>query len=99
MKDGGVVGTLSALKANDSKEDCMVRSSELGEVFRAEGLRHTPAQQGPNHLGLQHANFRAGRGGRHIVHFRAEPFEACLQKTDRSVDFKQNVSVFVDRAA
>ena len=35
-------GTKSALGVNDSQEDLMVSSSELGKVFRSDGLRHTP---------------------------------------------------------
>ena len=46
-----------ALEANNSQEeDLVVRRSELGEEFHAEGPRHTPVQQGPDHLGLQHAD-------------------------------------------
>ena len=37
------------------------------KVFRFEGPRHTPARQGLNHLGVQHADLQAGRRGRHIV--------------------------------
>ena len=36
-----MVGTLSAQEANDSQEDLVVHRPEFGEVFRAEGPRHT----------------------------------------------------------
>ena len=36
VREGGVVGTLSALKANNPQEDLVVHRSELGEVFRTE---------------------------------------------------------------
>lgn len=39
-------------------EELVVRCSELGEVFRAKGQRHTLGRQGLSHLGLQHADFR-----------------------------------------
>ena len=60
--EGGVVGMLSALEANDSQKDLVVCNSELGKVFRAEGPCHTPVQQGLDHLGLQHADLQAERG-------------------------------------
>ena len=62
VREGGVVGTLSALKANDPQEDLVVHRSELGEAFRAESPRNTSLQQGLNHLGLQHADFQTNRG-------------------------------------
>ena len=57
-REGGVVGTLPVLEANDSQEDLVVRLSEPGEMFRADGPRQTPVQQSLNHLGLQHADFQ-----------------------------------------
>ena len=39
-----------------------MRSSEPGEVFCAEGARHTPVQQGLDQLGLEHAKFQTGWG-------------------------------------
>ena len=88
VREGGVVGTLSALEANDSQEDFVVRGSELGEVFHAERPRHTPAQHGLNHLGLQRADFQTQPGGRHIMYhgiqLRVEPFEACILEMDPS---------------
>ena len=44
VREGGVVGTLSALEANDSQED-LVHRSESGQGFGAEDPRHTPVQQ------------------------------------------------------
>ena len=35
---------LSVLEANDSQENLVVRRLELGDMFRAEGSRHTPVQ-------------------------------------------------------
>lgn len=46
VREGGVIGTLSALEDNDSQEDFVVRRLELGDVFRAEGPRYTPVQGG-----------------------------------------------------
>ena len=46
-----VARALSALEANDPYEKPVVRSS-LSEVLLTEGLRYTPLQQGPHHLGL-----------------------------------------------
>ena len=63
MREGGVVSAMSAVEANDSQEDLVVSRSKLGNVFRSEGPRHTLVQQGLNHLGLQHSDFQAKRGG------------------------------------
>ena len=90
-----MVGTKSALEANDSLEDLVVSRWKLGKVFRSQGPRHTPVQQGLNHLGLQHSAFQTNRGDRPIMKLRAEPFEACLHETDPLVDFEREVSVFV----
>ena len=57
VREGGVVGRKSALEVIGSQKDLVVSRSELGEVFRSEGSRHTPVQQGLNHLGLQHSDF------------------------------------------
>ena len=73
--------------------------AELGEVFRAEGPRPTPARQCLNHLGLQHADFQANRGRLPIVQLQSEPFEAYPHATDPSFDFQPEASVFVDDAA
>ena len=45
VRNGGVAGTLSALEANDSQEDSVVRRSAPSEVLRAEGPRHPPVEQ------------------------------------------------------
>ena len=75
-------------KPHDSQEELMVRRSDPGEEKRAEGPRHTPVQQGLNHLGLQHTDFQTTRGGRQITQLRAEPSEACPHETDTSSDFR-----------
>ena len=54
VREGGVVGTLSALEANDSQEDSVARRSEPSDVLRAEGPRHTPVQHSLNYVGLQY---------------------------------------------
>ena len=59
-----MVSTKSALEANGSQQDSVVSRSKPGKVFRSEVTRHTPVQQGLNHLGLQHRNFQAKGGGR-----------------------------------
>ena len=75
VREGGVIGTLSASEASDSREELVVHRSESGDVFRAEGgPRHTPVHESLNHLGLQDAGFQAKRGDRHIIQLRAEPF-------------------------
>ena len=94
-----MVSTKSALETKDSQEELVVNHSKLGKVFRSEGPRHTPAQQGLSHLGFQHSEFQAKRGGRPIIQLRAESFEACPHETDPSVGFEREVSVFVDDAA
>jgi len=88
VREGGVVSTKSELEANDSQKDLVVSRSKLGKVFRSEGPCHIPVQQGLNHLGLQHSDFQA-KGG--------EQFEAFPHKTDPSVDFEREVSVFADK--
>ena len=45
-----MISTKSALETNDSQQDTVVSRWKLGKVFRSEGPRHTPAQQGLNHL-------------------------------------------------
>ena len=42
VREGGVVGTNSALAANGSQEGLVVSRSKIGKVFRPEGPRHTP---------------------------------------------------------
>ena len=98
-REGGVVDTTSALEVKRSQKDLVVSRSKLGnEVFRSEGPRHTPVQQGLNHLGLQHWDFQANGGGRPIIQLRTERSEACPHETGLSVDFEREVSVFVDSA-
>ena len=50
VREVGVIGT--TLEAKDSPEDFEVRLCELVIVNCVEGPRHTPVQQGLNHLGL-----------------------------------------------
>ena len=53
VREGGMVSTMWALlEANDSQQDLSVSRSKLGKVFRSEGPRHTPVQQGLKYLGL-----------------------------------------------
>ena len=94
-REGGVVGTLSALKANNPQEDLVVHRSELDEVFRTENPRDTPVQRGLHHLGLQHAEFQTNRGRLPIMQLRSEPFEAGPHETHPSFDFEPEVSVFM----
>lgn len=56
-------GSFSALEANHSQEDLVVRSSDPGEVFRAKVPRYTPVQQDLDHLGLQRLDFQPEWGG------------------------------------
>ena len=49
------------------------RRSKLGKVFRSEGPRHTPVQQGLNRLGFQHSDFKAKAGGRPIIQLQDGP--------------------------
>ena len=95
-----MVNTKSAPEANGSQEDLMRSRSKLSKVLvRSEGPRHAPEQQGLSHLGLQHADFQTMRGGRPIIQAWAEPFGACPQKMDPSVNFEREVSVFAHNAA
>ena len=73
VREGGVVGTKSAPQANDSQEDLVGRSRPGKKVYRTEGPRHTPVQQGLNLLGLQHSGIQAERGDRRIKQLRTEP--------------------------
>ena len=73
VREGGVVGTMSALKAKDPQKDLVVHRSELGEVFRTESPRNNRVS---NHLGLQHADFHTNRRRLPIVQLPSEPFEA-----------------------
>ena len=99
VRKSGVAGALSALEANDSQEDLVVRRSEPSEVLRAEGPRHTAVRQSLNYLGLQHTGFQTKWSGRPIIQLRAEPFEACPRQTDPSFDLEREVSAFVYDAA
>ena len=47
--------------------DFKVRLPELAKLSRVEGPRHTPVQQGLNHLGIQQADLQTEPGGRRIV--------------------------------
>ena len=74
----------------------VVSRSKLGKVFRSEGPRHTPVQQGLNRLGFQHSDIRAKAGGRPIIQLQDGPFKACSHdEADPSVDFEREVSVSV----
>ena len=95
IPQGGVVGTMSALEAND----CSIEPTQLGEVFRSEGPRHISVQQGLNHLGLQHADFQRKGGGRPIILLRSELIERCPHETGTSVSLEREVGAFVDDAA
>ena len=66
VREVDVVGT--TLETKDSPENFEMRLSERVIVSRVEAPRHTPAQQGLNHLGLQHADLPAERGDRQIVY-------------------------------
>ena len=57
----------TTLEDKDSPNNFEVRLSELVVVSCVEGSRHTPIQQGLNHLGLQQADLQAEPGGRPIV--------------------------------
>ena len=41
-----MISMKSALEANNSQQDLVVSRSKLRKVFRSEGPRHTPVQQG-----------------------------------------------------
>ena len=58
VREGGVVGTLSALKSNNPQEGLVVHCSELGEVFRTESPRSTPVLQGLNTSAFNTRAFR-----------------------------------------
>ena len=77
VREGGVVGTLSTPEANNSQGDLIARQSEHGQVFRPEGPRHTPVQQGLNQLDLPHAELQTKLSGRHIIQLPVELSEAC----------------------
>ena len=63
VREVGVVRT--TLEAKDPAEDFKARLSELVKVSRVEGPRHTPVQQGLNHLDLHSAmDIQAKLGGR-----------------------------------
>ena len=95
-REVGVVGT--TLEAKDSPEDFGVRLSELVLVGRIEGPRHTPVQQGLNHLGVQPADLQAEPGGRRIVSLGTELFVACSHGSDPPLDLDHEVIFFVNTA-
>ena len=66
--------------------DLVVSRSKLRKVFRSEGPRHTPVEQGLNHLSLQQSDLKAKGGNRPIVQLRPLPFEAFPHGTDPLVD-------------
>ena len=96
VRKGGVVGTLSALEADDSQAD-LVRLSEPSEVLRAEGPRHTPVVSITSAFSVR--TFRLKWSRPPIIQLRAEPLEACPHETDPSFDFEREMSAFVDDAA
>ena len=83
------------LAAKDAPEDFEVCLSELVIVSRVEDSRHTPVQQGFNHLVLQQAYLQTESGGRHIVLLRTDPLVACPHEWDPSLDPNNDVSVLV----
>ena len=94
IREGGVVGTLSALEANDPQEDFLARRSEPGGVLDAKSPRQKPVLQGLDHLGHQHADFQTRRGGLRISQLLAELFDACPHEADPSFGVKREVSAF-----
>ena len=76
--------------------DFGARLSELVIVRRVEGPRHTPVQQGLNHLGLQQGDLKAEPGGRYIVELWTEPLVACAHGSDPSLDLNHEVNIFID---
>ena len=78
----------SALEANDLLQDLVVSRSKLGKVFCAEGPPDTLVQQGLNHLGFQHSDFKAKGDGCPFIQLWAALFEACAHETHPSVDFE-----------
>lgn len=100
VRQGGVVGSKSALEANDShKRTYLVVSRwELGDLFRSEGPRQPLVQRGLNHLSAS-GTMRTFRLSGAVVclynSIRAESFEACPHETDPSIDFERGVSVYV----
>ena len=63
-----MVGTKPALEANDSQEDLVVSRSELGKCSALRVHVRHPYSKVSNHLGLQHSDFHAKRGGRPTIH-------------------------------
>ena len=87
------------LESKDSLEDFEVHLLERGIVFRVEDPRHTPVPQDFNHLGLQHADLQAERGGCHTAWGWTEPVEACPHESDPSIDLNHELIFLVDNAA
>ena len=91
VREGGMVSSKSALEANDSLKDLVASRSKLGKVFRSKGPRHTPLQQGVNHLGLLHSEFQAMGGGRPIIYLRAEPLRhARMRRIRRAISSERS---------
>ena len=93
-----VVGALSAMEANDPKEELAVRAVEHGEVLHAESPRHTPMKHRLPHRGLQHAHLQRERICVHIIQLQLEWIEACPRKSDPSFDLWHNVGGLVGKA-
>ena len=86
-----MVSTTLVLKASDSHKNLVVSRSKPCEVFRFQCPRHTPVQQGLNHLTLQQSKFTTNAGSRPIIQLRAEPVEVCPHETDPPVAFELEV--------
>ena len=92
-----MVNTRSALEANTSRKDLVVSRSNLGNVFRPEGPRHT-------RVSITSAfNIRTFRlRGAVVLPHNSAPNRlrhARMNERDPSVDFEREVSVFMDNAA
>ena len=88
MREGGVVCTLSALKANDPQQDLAAHRSELGEVFRTESPRNTSVQEGLKSLRPYNLRTLKCIGGvLPSYSLRSEAFEPCPHEADPSFDF------------
>ena len=93
-----MVSTKSALEANYSQQDLLVSRSKLGKVFCSEDPRHTPVEQGLNHLGLQDSDLQAK--GVVVLSYNSGPdrFETCSHETDPSFEFEREANIFLDNA-
>ena len=89
----------TTLEAKDSPEDLEVRPFELVIMNRVEAPRHTPVQQGFNHLGLQQADLEVELGGRRFVWLWTEPHVACPHEPNPSIDLNHEINVCVDDVA